>query len=391
MTSSRDLDIVLFGATGFTGGLVAGYLAEHAPEGLRWALAGRSLSRLEVVRDGLGSADVELLQADVHDSSSLAALAARARVVITTVGPYLEYGEPLVKACAEAGTDYVDLTGEPEFVDRMFVKYDAVARANGARIVHACGFDSIPHDLGAFFTVRELAAGGEVTGPLTMKGVVRSNATFSGGTFHSALGQMSRPREMAAASRERRALEERPVGRTSRPAKPSLGRDRDLGYWLLPLPTIDPFIVARSGRALEAYGPAFTYSHFAGTKTLRYAVGGAVGAGGLALAMQVPPLRAKLGERVKQGTGPSEGRREKSWFTVDFVAESGGRKIHTKVSGGDPGYTETSKMLAESALCLAFDTLPETSGSVTTAVAMGDALLDRLQAAGIRFEVIDAS
>ncbi|MFD4326944.1 saccharopine dehydrogenase family protein [Nocardioides sp. NPDC058538] len=391
MTSSRDLDIVLFGATGFTGGLVAEYLAAHAPEGLRWALAGRSLSRLEAVRDGLGSADVELLQADVHDSSSLAALAARARVVITTVGPYLEYGEPLVKACAEAGTDYVDLTGEPEFVDRMFVKYDATARANGARIVHACGFDSIPHDLGAFFTVRELAAGGEITGPLTMKGVVRSNATFSGGTFHSALGQMSRPREMTAASRERRALEERPVGRRSRAAKPSLGRDSELGYWLLPLPTIDPFIVARSGRALESYGPAFTYSHFAGTKTLRYAVGGAVGVGALALAMQVPPLRAKLGERVKQGTGPSEGRREKSWFTVDFVAESGGRNIHTKVSGGDPGYTETAKMLAESALCLAFDTLPETSGSVTTAVAMGDALLERLQAAGIRFEVVDSA
>ena len=391
MTTSRDLDIVLFGATGFTGGLVAEYLAANAPDGLRWALAGRSLSRLETVREGLGSGEVELIQADVNDSASLATLAARARVVISTVGPYLEFGEPLVKACAEAGTDYVDLTGEPEFVDRMFVMYDATARANGARIVHACGFDSIPHDLGAYYTVRELAAGGEITGPLTMKGVVRTNATFSGGTFHSALGQMSRPREMAAASRERRALEVRPEGRTSRPAKPRIGRDGELGYWLLPLPTIDPFIVARSGRALEAYGPAFTYSHFAGTKTLRYAVGGALGAGGLALAMQVPPLRAKLGERVKQGTGPSEGRREKSWFTVDFVAETDGRKIHTKVSGGDPGYTETAKMLAESALCLAFDTLPETSGSVTTAVAMGDALLERLQAAGIRFEVVAAS
>ncbi|MFE6649423.1 saccharopine dehydrogenase family protein [Nocardioides sp. NPDC057772] len=391
MTTSRDLDIVLFGATGFTGGLVAEYLAENAPDGLRWALAGRSLSRLEKVRDGLGSADVELLQADVNDSASLATLAARARVVITTVGPYLEFGEPLVKACAEAGTEYVDLTGEPEFVDRMFVMYDAVARANGARIVHACGFDSIPHDLGAYFTVRELGAGGEITGPLTMKGVVRSNATFSGGTFHSALGQMSRPREMATAARERRALEGRPEGRTSRSAKPRIGRDSELGYWLLPLPTIDPAIVARSGRALEAYGPAFTYSHFAGIKTLRYAVGGAVGVGALAAAMQVPPLRAKLGERVKQGTGPSEARREKSWFTVDFVAETDGRKIHTKVSGGDPGYTETAKMLAESALCLAFDTLPETSGSVTTAVAMGDALLDRLQVAGIRFDVVAQS
>ncbi|MGH3353457.1 MAG: saccharopine dehydrogenase family protein, partial [Nocardioides sp.] len=384
MTTSRDLDIVLFGATGFTGGLVAGYLAEHAPEGLRWALAGRSLERLGAVRDSLGSTGVELIEADVNDSASLASLAARSRVVISTVGPYLEFGEPLVKACAEAGADYVDLTGEPEFVDRMFVKYDAVARANGARIVHACGFDSIPHDLGAFFTVRELAAGGAITEPLAMKGVVRSNATFSGGTFHSALGQISRPREMAAASRARRAIEERPAGRRSRPAKPSLGRDRELGFWLLPLPTIDPFIVARSGAALPAYGPSFTYSHFAGTKTLKYAVGGVVGVSGLALALQVPPLRTRIGERVKQGSGPSEQRREKSWFTVDFVAESGDRRIHTKVSGGDPGYTETAKMLAESALCLAFDSLPETSGSVTTAAAMGDALLARLQAAGIR-------
>ena len=391
MTTSRDLDIVVFGATGFTGGLVAGYLAEHAPDGLRWALAGRSPERLGAVRDSLGSTGVELIEADVNDAASLAALAARARVVITTVGPYLEFGEPLVKACAEAGTDYVDLTGEPEFVDRMFVKYDGVARANGGRIVHACGFDSIPHDLGAFFTVRELAARGEITEPLAMKGVVRSGASLSGGTFHSALGQISRPREMAAASRERRAVEERPVGRTSRPSRPKVGRDRDLGYWLLPLPTIDPFIVARSGRALEAYGPAFTYAHFAGTKTLKYAAAGVVGVGGLALALQVPPLRAKIGERIKQGTGPSEHRREKSWFTVDFVAESGDRRIHTKVTGGDPGYTETAKMLAESALCLAFDSLPETSGSVTTAVAMGDALLTRLQAAGLRFDVVDAS
>ena len=158
----REFDIVLFGATGFTGALTAEYLARHAPAGLRWALAGRNPQKLEKVRADLADIDpelkqLELLHADVSDPASLADVARRARVVITTVGPYLTYGEPLVAACAEAGTDYVDLTGEPEFVDRMYVAHHATAEKNGARIVHACGFDSVPHDLGAYFT-REAAA-----------------------------------------------------------------------------------------------------------------------------------------------------------------------------------------------------------------------------------------
>ena len=159
-----------------------------------------------------------------------------------------------------------------------------------------------------------------------------------------------------------------------------------LGLWLLPLPTIDPFVVARSGAALPAYGPRFTYSHYAGTKTLRYAAGGALGAGALAVSAQVPPLRNFLLGRIKQGDGPDESRRAKSWFTVDFVGEGDGRTVHTRVSGGDPGYDETAKMLAESALCLAFDDNPTTAGSVTTAQAMGDNLMARLVAAGITFE-----
>jgi short subunit dehydrogenase-like uncharacterized protein len=165
-------------------------------------------------------------------------------------------------------------------------------------------------------------------------------------------------------------------------------RDKVLGYWLVPLPTIDPFVVARSGAALPAYGPKFRYSHFAGTKTLRYAAGGMAGAGAIGVAAQIPPLRKLLLSRVKQGDGPSESRREKSWFTVDFVAEGDGRTIHTQVKGGDPGYTETAKMLAESALCLLFDDNPEVAGSVTTAQATGDNLMARLVAAGIEFRVV---
>ena len=387
--AERDYDIVLFGATGFTGGLTAEYLARHAPARLRWALAGRNRKKLEAVRDRLAGIDprlevMDLLVADSSDAEALAGIAARTKVVATTIGPYLEHGEPLVAACAGSGTDYVDLTGEPEFVDRMWLAHHETAVASGARLVHACGFDSIPHDLGVYYTVQQLPT----SGPVTVRGVVRTNGTASGGTFHSALGAFSRVKHMRSAHAERRRVEGRPEGRSSRAVAGKPHRDSVLGYWLLPLPTIDPTVVARSGAALASYGPEFRYSHYAGTRTLRYAAGGLAGATALGLAAQVGPLRNLLKSRVPQGEGPGESRRRKTWFTVDFVAEAGGQRLHTRVSGGDPGYGETAKMLGESALCLAFDTNPPTAGQVTTAVAMGDNLLTRLQKAGMGFEVV---
>ena len=388
--ADRDFDIVLFGATGFTGALTAEYLAHNAPADLRWALAGRNPEKLAKVRADLAAidpalADLELLAADVTDAASLADVAARARVVITTVGPYLTFGEPLVAACAEAGTDYVDLTGEPEFVDRMYVAHHATAERSGARIVHACGFDSIPHDLGAYFTVQQLPS----DQPITMRGVVRASGMFSGGTFHSAMTAMSRGRQMKEASKARRRIESRVEGRSSRGVAGKPHRDRLLGYWLLPLPTIDQAVVARSGAALPAYGPKFRYSHYAGTKTLAYAAGGAAGVTALAASAQVKPLRNLLLSRIKQGDGPDQAKREKSWFRVEFVGESdNGVTVRTRVSGGDPGYSETAKMLAESALSLALDDNPKLAGQLTTAQAMGDNLIDRLQKAGITFETV---
>ena len=386
MSDARPFDIVLFGATGFTGGLTADYLAAHAPAGLRWAIAGRNPDKLEAVRRRLGGsgADVEVLVADSTDPAALADVVRQARVVATTIGPYLQHGDPLVGACAEAGTDYLDLTGEPEFVDRTWLAHHQTAVRTGARLVHACGFDSIPHDLGAYYTVKQLPA----DEPITLRGVVRSAGTFSGGTFHSALDQFARAKQMKKAYADRRRAEGRPAGRSSRSVGGTPHRDPVLGYWLLPLPTIDPVIVARSGAALEAYGPDFRYSHWAGTKTLRYAAGGALGVGALTVAAQLRPVRDLLKSKVPQGSGPSETKRARSWFTVDFVGEAGGRTVHTRVSGGDPGYSETAKMLAEAAMCLALDDNPDTAGQVTTAQAMGDALLARLQAAGIRFETL---
>jgi short subunit dehydrogenase-like uncharacterized protein len=390
VAEERPLDVVLFGATGFTGGLTAEYLARHAPEGTRWALAGRSAERLARVRERLAAidaacAELELLEADAADAGALRDIAERTHVVATTVGPFLRLGEPLVAACAAAGTDYADLTGEPEFVDRMYVRHHETAVASGARLVHACGFDSIPHDLGVLYTVQQLPEGV----PLTVRGFVSAGGKPSAGTFHSAVTQFSRARQVGAVHLERRRMEPKPARKVSS-IKDPVRYERSLGAWALPLPTIDPQVVKRSAGALERYGPDFSYGHYAAVKQLPVALGAAGGVAAIFALSQLPPTRSWLLGRMKPGDGPSPERRERSWFRVRFVGEGGGRRVVTEVSGGDPGYGETAKMLAESALCLATDNLPPTSGQVTTAVAMGDALIERLRARGMRFELLES-
>ncbi|GAA1984052.1 saccharopine dehydrogenase NADP-binding domain-containing protein [Catenulispora subtropica] len=387
----RKYDLVLFGATGFTGSLVADYLAEHAPAAARWALAGRSTAKLAAVRDRLAERhphlkELPLVVADATDRAALKELADSTRVVISTVGPYLRYGEPLVAACADAGCDYVDLTGEPEFVDAMFLKHHARALETGARLVHACGFDSIPADLGVLYTMRQL---GPQDGPVRIQGFIRSNGAFSGGTLASAMTAMSRPGAMARTAKARRAAQPLPAGRRVGVLAGPPRHDRVAHAWIAPLPVIDNQIVLRSAAALPEYGPDFRYGHYAAVRRLPMGLAGLAGIGVLAVSAQIKPLRSAVGRYVKPGEGPDERRRAKSWFTLRLHAKAGGRSVVTEVSGGDPGYGETSKMLAESALCLAFDDLPVTAGQVTTAEAMGDALIARLTRAGIVFRTLE--
>jgi short subunit dehydrogenase-like uncharacterized protein len=388
--AERRLDIVLFGATGFTGGLTAEYLAANAPADTRWALAGRNMSKLEDVRRRLAAAhpaaaELELLRADAGDADGVRAIAEATKVVITTVGPYIHYGEPLVAACAAAGTDYVDLTGEPEFVDTMWLRHDEAARRSGARMIHSCGFDSIPYDLGVLYTVEQLPE----NVPIRVEGFVQAGGTFSGGTYHSAINAFARVRQMLQAAKERRAREPQPRGRLIHGAAGKPHRDEVVGGWVVPFPTIDPQNVLRSAAGLERYGPDFTYTHYLVTKRLPVTIGLALGAGSAVALAQLPPTR-KLMLKIKDpGEGPTPEQRAKAWFRVRFSGEGGGKRVLTEVSGGDPGYGETSKMLAESALCLAHDELPKTAGQVTTAVALGDALIDRLMRAGITFRVLE--
>src|SRR3984957_3992392 len=254
--ADRPYDVVVFGATGFTGGLTAESLPRpatpprHNPL-TRWALAGRNRTKLEQTRRHLetiepAAADLPLIEADIGDEDSMRRVAECTKVVITTVGPYIRYGEPLVAACAEAGTDSVVLGGEPEFVDRMWLKYHARATETGARLVHSCGFDSIPHDLGVRYTVERLPEGVPITG----EGFVRTNGTFSGGPSPSTVEILSRLRQGKQAAAERRRLEPRPSGRIVKGVTRPPHVDETGGGWVVAPPLIDSLVVLASARAL---------------------------------------------------------------------------------------------------------------------------------------------
>lgn len=401
-----DHDLAVYGATGFVGTLLAAYLAEHAPPTLRVALAGRSREKLAAVRAGLPAAgrDWPLVVADSADAGSLAALAGSTRVLATTVGPYARYGLPVVEACARAGTGYADLTGELLFVRAVLDRYDAVARGSGARIVHSCGYDSVPSDLATLLLHRAAAADG--AGGLTdVRLVAFARGGFSGGTIDSMRGHLD---ELRADRAHRRIAADPYALSPDRAAEPDTRQPRDAGP---PARTPEgwtaPFLMAgyntrivRRSNALQgwAYGRGLSYGEVMGCG--RGPVGAATATGvtaGLAAfvgAMSLPPTRAVLDRLLPSpGSGPDEQARSKGWFrmVVDAGTESGRRYRAVAAGPGDPGYAATAVMLGESALALALDDLPDRAGSLTPATAFGEVLVDRLRAAGHTYEVTPVS
>ncbi|MEV6347717.1 saccharopine dehydrogenase NADP-binding domain-containing protein [Actinoplanes sp. NPDC051851] len=400
----RDFDVVIFGATGFVGVLVAGHLAEHAPEGTRIALAGRSPAKLEAARASLG-VDWPVLVADAADVEALAALAARARVVVSTVGPYAKFGLPLVNACAAAGTDYVDLTGEVLFARDSIDANHELAKSTGARIVHSCGFDSIPSDLGVhvLHQLAERDGAGELTDTTLV--VTKMRGGFSGGTIDSMRNQVD---VMKRDPKLRRVAGSPYSLSPDRKAEPDFGRQNDMETF--PAEQVDPrlrghlapFVMAsyntrvvRRSNALRdwAYGKRFRYREAmsVGTSPLSPVIATLTKAGmmGVFLGLAVPPVRFVL-DRVlpAPGTGPDEQSRRNGHFTMDiFTTTTSGARYTARVRAkGDPGYAATAVMLGESALALALDreALPEHGGGVLTpATGIGDALVTRLRAAGV--------
>ena len=396
MSQDRPYDIVVFGATGFTGGLTAAYLAEHAPTDCRWALAGRNRAKLEAVRSRLAenapaSPSSRWCAPTSATPRRCEALAESTRVVITTVGPYVAYGEPLVgrvrrrrhrlrRPHRRAGVRGPDVRAAPPGRRRV-----------RRRIVHACGFDSIPHDLGALFTVKQLPEGRAAD---RLAASVRGSGTVL--RRHLPLrprGDVARRARTAAAAARPAQGRAAPEGRRSARAgreRPHAGPGRSAAG-LMPMPTIDPQVVERSARALERYGPDFTYTHYARLQALSRT---RPGRRRRRRARRRRPGAAAAQRSCSSGSRRARARARRSGRRAGSPSSSSARaaaeRSSRRCSGGDPGYGETAKMLAESALCLAFDDNPPTSGQVTTAQAMGDNLLDRLSKSGIQFTVVSS-
>jgi short subunit dehydrogenase-like uncharacterized protein/ribosomal protein S18 acetylase RimI-like enzyme len=402
VSGDRELDVVVFGATGFAGRLVAGYLAGHAPGGVRVGLAGRSERRLADARAGLGAgaSDWPLLVADSADPGSLAALARRARVVVCTVGPYRARGLALVQACAGAGTDYADLTGEVLFIRDSIDRCHDVAAAAGARIVHCCGFDSVPSDLGVLGLHEAARADGAGDLEDTTLVVTALRGGVSGGTLASMMGQQA---EVRASAQLRQIVADPYALSPDRAAEPGLGDERDpdwarydgdLRMWTGPfaMAGINTRVVRRSN-ALQgwAYGRRFRYREVTGfgagpaAPLLAGAASTALKAAEAGLAFG--PSRAMLARLLPApGQGPGERTRRTGYFRIQIHTRTsaGARYLGAVEAQGDPGYAATSVMLGETALCLALDRdqLPDRVGVLTPATAMGAALTARLRSAG---------
>jgi short subunit dehydrogenase-like uncharacterized protein len=377
-------EIVVFGATGFTGSLVVRYLAEHGGLG-RWAIAGRNRDKLEELRARTlrvtPDARLDVVVADSGDRDSLGRMANDASVVLTTAGPFAKHGEPVVRACIDGGAHYADITGEPEYVDRLLANYDAIAAERGLRIVSCCGFDSIPHDLGALMIVDALQP---VTSSLTVEGFVRSRGRFSGGTWTSAIEAFA---DFRAYQRGRKNAKRPRSDRRVRSVPASVRFEPRVRAWVCVLPTIDPQIVKRSARAMNEYGPDFRYGHYAVFKNPANIALGAAAVGGIFLGAQIPAIKKRLLEVQKPGEGPSERRRARHWFEVRFVGRTEGRTIEGVVAGGDPGYDETAKMVSEAAISLLREETRDVAGVLTPAQAFGMKLVERLRKADMTFRI----
>ncbi|CAN1552636.1 COG3268 Uncharacterized conserved protein [Caulobacteraceae bacterium] len=386
---SQQFDIIVFGASGFTGRLVAEYLATTYPTGVCWAMGGRSLEKLAQVRDEIGApADTPLVVCDSDDAASLKAMVTSTKVVLTTVGPYQLYGNGLVAACAEHGTDYVDLCGEPAWMRKMIDAHEAAAKASGARIVFSCGFDSIPFDLGVQMAQEAMIA--NTGSPATkVKGRVRKmKGTFSGGTAASLKATM------AAAMSEPGVLDllRNPFALTpgfegpTQPhgMKPYL--DEEMGVWVAPfvMAPINTRNVHRTNALLgHKYGAGLVYEEMMVTGP---------GEKGEAMANAIAGDKSLGGEGgPKPGEGPSKEERETGFYDVLFIAQSDtGAEVQVAVTGDrDPGYGSTSKMIAESALCLINEAKDAAGGIWTPGAVMGPALRARLvKSAGLTFDVV---
>ena len=405
--TDQTFDIIVYGATSFVGQIMTRYMqAQFADGSIRWAIAGRSKSKLEALSRDAGLTGIEMLVADAGDEAALKAMCARAKVIVSTVGPYALYGDTLVKVCAETGTHYCDLTGEPQWIRRMQDRHEDAARQSGAWIVHCCGFDSIPSDLGVHFLQQQAAKRfGQTCNRINMR-VVKIKGGASGGTIASMINMV---KEASGDAELREQLKDPysicPPGHgfTARQPDVQMAYDEEYGSWIAPfiMAAINARVVHRSNAlSHNSYGDGFLYEEAMvsgeGASGKRAARAISWGMTGAMIGLALPPTRWLLENHVlpKPGEGPSEKQQREGEYDLVFLGKTPkGDKIRCRVTGDrDPGYGSTAKMLAQAAACLAKD-LPDTTpgGFWTPASLMGDKLIARLEAhAGLSFELAGA-
>ncbi|OZG73796.1 saccharopine dehydrogenase [Hahella sp. CCB-MM4] len=408
----KKYDVILFGATSFVGQILARYLTDQFGVNgeLKWAAAGRSGSKLDAVKDSLGpvARELPLLIADASDDRALADLCQQTRVIVSTVGPYALYGEPMVKACVASGTDYCDLTGEVQWIKRMVSKYEKQAEASGARIVHCCGFDSIPSDLGVYFLQQQAKEKfGESCEHVKMR-VKKIRGEFSGGTVASLMNVVKEVKENPELRKElANPYSICPEGHGFKARQDNISSakyDPDFQSWMAPfvMAAINTRVVHRSNALTgNSYGDSFRYDEAVLTgKGLKGGAGAFSMMGvmaGFMLATTIKPTRWVLERYVvpKPGEGPSPESQKNGFYDIRFYGETAsGESIRCKVTGDeDPGYGSTAKMLGQAAVCLAkdIDKVDKKGGFWTPSTAMGDKLIERLTAhSGLAFEVLES-
>lgn len=402
--TDKTFDIVVYGATSFVGQIMTRYMQAQFGDGsIRWAIAGRSQDKLQKLSETIGLSGIEMLVADASDEAALEAICARTRVVVSTVGPYALYGDTLVKVCAASGTHYCDLTGEPQWIRKMQERHESAARKSGAWIVHCCGFDSIPSDLGVHFLQQHASRQfGQACNRINMR-VAEIRGGASGGTIASMINMV---KEASGDADLRRQLEDPyslcPPGHgfSARQREVKMAYDDDYKSWVAPfiMAAINARVVHRSNAlSHNSYGADFLYEEAmvtgAGGAGKRAARAISWGMTGLMLGLLVPPIRWLLENHVlpKPGEGPSEHAQLTGGYDLVFLGTTpDGNKVRCRVTGDrDPGYGSTAKMLAQAAACLARDVPESTAGGFwTPATLMGDKLITRLQAhAGLTFEL----
>ena len=375
--NNKKYDLIVYGASGFTGQLICEYLSTHKDtQGLSWAIAGRDTQKLDLLSKNLStkSLKIDVLFADSFNKESLDDICSKTKLIITTVGPYAIYGEQLIASCIDKQTTYLDLTGEPHFVHKIKEKYAQKAYDNNVAIIHSCGFESVPPDLGVYSAINQL---NEPNADVSY--FFESNGDISGGTWASFINSLSSPIPIISKGSKKRSKSKN---------KKKIFFHKEFKRWALFFPVIDKYIVQKTAKSFSQYGADFSFSEYMLFKSWRKLAFILIGVFVVSIISKSRLIKKWLLSLRPSGSGPSKDRRSKNWFVAKVIAKGKNSSAMTIIKGGDPGYGDTSKFISEMALCISTqsDQLLETKGILTPVECTGDLLISRLKSAGISID-----